>query len=76
MSVRKSETGKTVYFEIGIWYDDNSGKIHVSAPSVSDFGITTVRYNPKRKRGHPHLFQKLAQCLRESGVSVPEKPGG
>ena len=58
-------TGKTVRLEVGVWYNESTGNIHMSAPSVPGFKVTTVRRDPASKRGHPHLFEKLALCLRD-----------
>ena len=69
--MKASKTGKTVYFEIGIWYREDTGKIHMSAPGVPGFKLTTVNCDPSSKRGHPHLYKKLAQILRDKSVSAP-----
>ena len=68
--MRKSKPGKSVYFEIGVWYDETQGAIHVTAPGVPGFH-TTVRQDPRLKRGHPNLFDKLAKCLRDKGAPAP-----
>ena len=69
--MRQSKRGKTAYIRMGVWYNEATGNIHMSAPGVPGFKLTTVRQDPKSKRGHPHLFTKLAHFLRDSGVSAP-----
>ena len=68
--MRKSKPGKSVYLDVGVWYDEEQGHIHITAKDVHGFH-TTVNSNPSSKRGHPNLFDKLAQCLRESGAPAP-----
>jgi len=69
--IRKSGRGdKTVYAEMGIWYDATTDQIRLSIPR-SDWFVTTVRRDPKGKRGHPNLFAKLARCLKEAGAPYP-----
>lgn len=67
--VRKSKNGKTIYLQVGVWYNEDHDRIHIAA--TKEF-ITTVNANPKSKRGHPNLFKKLARSLREHGVPAPE----
>jgi hypothetical protein len=62
---------KTVRIEIGVWFNESTGNIHLSARGVPSFKVTTVRRDPASKRGHPHLYEKLAQCLRDHGVPAP-----
>jgi hypothetical protein len=69
--IRKSEKGNTVYLNVGVWYDANTGHIHMTLPH-SDWFHTTVNGDENSKRGHPNLFAKLARVLREEGVPSPE----
>lgn len=68
--MRTSKPGKAVYLEIGVWYNEEHDRIHVTAKDVKGFH-TTVNANPSSKRGHPNLYRKLAVCLREAGVPAP-----
>ena len=72
----KRRPHKTVRLEIGIWYNEAKEDIRISAPGVPGFKLTTVRRDPTSKRGHPHLFGKLAQYLRDQGVPAPEVMSG
>ncbi len=58
---------KRVNMAIGIWYNEESGHIHIQS---SDFGgfISTVNRNPESVRGNPNLYNKLACCLKEAGA--------
>ncbi len=67
----KGEAPKTIRLEIGVWYKESTGNIHMSAPGRPGFKVTTVHRDPTSKRGHPHLFEKLAQCLRDHGAPAP-----
>ena len=66
--MEKSDTGRTVYPRIGIWYREDSGHIHLS---IEGQGFSTVGADPAGKRGHPHLYRKLARLLREAGAEHP-----
>ena len=68
--MRRSKPGKTVYLEIGVWYNEDQESIHITAKGVDGFH-TTVNRNPESKRGHPNLFDKLAKCLRDSDAPAP-----
>ena len=63
---------KTVHLEAGVWYDTKDDKIHIAAKGDQGF-ITTVNRNPASLRGHPNLFRKLAQYLRDHDTPAPEE---
>jgi hypothetical protein len=70
--IRKSEKGgNTAYLNVGVWYNPESGHIHITLPHSGWFH-TTVNGNENSKRGHPNLFGKLARALKEAGVPGPE----
>ncbi|MDD9991124.1 MAG: hypothetical protein OXP75_04955 [Rhodospirillales bacterium] len=69
--MRKSKPGRSIYLEMGVWYDEATGSIHMTAKGVHGFH-TTERRDPELKRGHPNLFDKLAKCLRDSGAPAPQ----
>jgi hypothetical protein len=70
--IRKSETGdNTAYLNVGIWYDRETGHIHMTLPH-SDWFHTTVVQDADSKRGHPNLYAKLSRALQEAGVPGPE----
>jgi hypothetical protein len=62
-------TDKTVKLNVGIWYNEATGHIHIAA---KDQFIATVTSDPKSKRCHENLFGKLAKCLREAGAPAPD----
>ena len=69
--IRKSERGgNTAYLSIGAWLDKDNGHIHLTLPHSKWFH-TTVSPDPSSARGHPNLYRKLAQALREAGVPAP-----
>lgn len=70
--IRKSEKGgNAAYLNVGIWFDPDSGHIHITLPR-SDWFHTTVTDDPTSKRGHPNLYGKLARALKEAGVPGPD----
>ena len=74
--LRKSEKGNTVYFGIGIWFDEEGNCIQIRhAPETKPDGVqlvTTVRADPSSKRGHPNLFRQLSKVLRDNGAPAPD----
>ncbi|KKW89720.1 hypothetical protein [Sphingobium chungbukense] len=60
---------KTVKLDCGIWYNDESGHIHIAAAGAF---ISTVSNDPKSKRYHPNLYRKMAKALRDAGAPAPE----
>jgi len=70
--IRKSEKGgNTAYLNVGIWYDANTGHIHMTLPH-SDWFHTTVTNDADSKRGHPNLYGKLAKALQIAGAPGPD----
>ena len=61
-------TGKTGEVTIGLWFDEEAGDIHLGIPG---HGLSTVNPERESKRGHPHLFNKLAKVLRDQGKPHP-----
>lgn len=70
--MRVSGNGKSVHLEIGFWLHDD-GSIHVTSNEVDGFHIAVNR-SPTRRNGHPTLFRRLAQCLRDFGAPAPLDP--
>lgn len=68
--MRKSKPGNSVYLEVGVWFNQETGKIHMTAKDGDGFH-TTVNDDPVSKRGHPNLYMKLAKCLRKAGAPHP-----
>jgi hypothetical protein len=61
-----SKPGKSVYVRMGVWWDENQGHIHLTAPGVEGFH-TTLNSTP----GSNNLFRKLAKLLRDEGAPHP-----
>lgn len=59
---------KTVRLDVGIWYDQKSRYIKISAKGAF---ISTVSNDPESKRYHPNLYKKLAKCLHDAGAPGP-----
>ncbi|MET3599604.1 hypothetical protein ABID12_001543 [Martelella mangrovi] len=68
----KSERGgRTAYLRMGVWYNEETGHIHMTLPNSGWFH-TTVCADSKSKRGHPNLYAKLARALKEVGSPGPD----
>lgn len=59
---------KTARLDVGIWFNEASGHIHIAAKGAL---ISTVSNDPGSKRYHPNLFRKLATTLRDAGLPHP-----
>lgn len=70
--MRKSKPGNAIYLEVGVWYDEARGSIHIASNDVPDLH-TTVHADERRKRGYPNLFRKLAKVLRDGGAPAPQE---
>jgi hypothetical protein len=66
--VEKSDSGRTIYPKIGVWFREETGHIHLT---IEGQGFSTVNAEPTSKRGNPHLFNKLARMLRAAGAAHP-----
>ena len=74
---RSRRGGKTVYAEVGFWWDERTKAIHLALPpskagEVETFHVA-VRPEPEKPSGHPSPFRELARCLRELGAPAPEE---
>ena len=63
-----SNSGRTTYPKIGIWYAEDDGHIRLS---IEGQGLTSVSNDPKSERYHRTLYAKLAGVLREAGAVCP-----
>ncbi len=71
--MKKSKTGRTAYLNLSIWYNEDTGHIHMVIPDTGWFH-TTVNDKPDSTRQHKNLFHKLARCLQEAGLPAPKHP--
>jgi len=67
---RSEKGGHTIYMKVGVWYNAESGDIHLTVPESGWFH-TTVNNRPGSKRCHPNLFAKLARALKEADAPHP-----
>jgi hypothetical protein len=61
-------SGKTAYPRIGVWFNEDSGHIHLE---IAGHGLSTINDKAASARGNPHLFNKLAKALRDAGKPHP-----
>ena len=59
---------KTVKLDVGIWFNEKSGHIHLAA--AGSF-ISTISNDPSSKRYHPNLYMKMTKALRDAGAPAP-----
>ena len=59
---------KSTQIEISMWWNERDESIHIGMPGKR---ITTVNRKSDSVRCHEHLFNRLAQCLREAGRPAP-----
>jgi hypothetical protein len=64
----RSDSGRTVYPKIGVWYAEEDGHIRLS---IEGQGLTSVTDDPASERYHRTLYQKLTEVLREAGAKSP-----
>lgn len=57
-----------INLNVGVWYDKDTGEIKMEIPGED---LTSVKNDPKSKRGNPSLYTKLARALRTRGVEHP-----
>ena len=69
--IRSSKKGNAAYLNVGVWYDAETGHIHITLPNSKWFH-TTVNDKPSSKRAHHSLFTQLARAMKEAGIPHPE----
>ena len=70
--IRRSERGgNTAYLNMGVWYDRETGHIHMTLPKSGWFH-TTVNAEDGSVRCHKNLYGKLARALVEAGAPAPD----
>lgn len=66
-----SKQGKSVYVQVGIWLNEDTGHIHLTVPET-DYFHTTINANEGSARCHKNLYAKLGRFLRENGAPAPD----
>ena len=67
--MRLSEKGRAVSTEIGFWLEDD-GSIHMTIKGHRS-GHVAVNADPKKRNGHPTLYRRLAEALRDARAPTP-----
>ena len=62
---------KTGRLDVGIWWNRDTGHIHISAKNQF---ISTVNTDPGSARCHENLYWKLAKALKDQGLPHPDLP--
>lgn len=62
--MRRSKTGRAVYTQIGVWREPN-GSIHMTLKGIKN-GHVAVTPDPGKRNGHPTLFARLDQLLKDA----------
>ena len=66
-----SKKGNAIYFNVGVWFNEDDNSIHMTAPDFHGFH-TTINDRDGSKRCHQNLHMKLARALKEAGAPHPE----
>jgi hypothetical protein len=66
--MKRSKKGKAIYTQIGVWRESD-GSIHLTLKGVKN-GHVAVNADPSKRNGHPTLFARLDQLLKD----VPPQP--
>jgi hypothetical protein len=61
--MKRSKKGRAVYTQIGVWRESD-GSIHLTLKGVKN-GHVAVNAEPSKPNGHPTLFSRLDQLLKE-----------
>ena len=64
------KTVRTAQAHLSIWYNEETGHIHLAIPD-SSFFVTTVNDVDGSKRCHRNLYKKLARYLLQEGLPGP-----
>jgi hypothetical protein len=68
--MKRSKKGNAVYTQIGVWREPN-GSIHLTLKGVKS-GHVAVNADPSKPNGHPTLFARLDQLLKEAPPPLGE----
>jgi hypothetical protein len=78
--MKRSKKGKAVYTQAGVWREKD-GSIHMTLKGVKN-GHVAVNADPGKRNGHPTLFARLDQLLKDAPKTPDEvrvvfvSPGG
>lgn len=61
---------RTVYVEVGTWFDERDRSIHLATQELPN-GHIRVTNDPSKVNGHPQLFDMLAKLLHKAGAPGP-----
>jgi hypothetical protein len=64
-----AEDGRSVSLNVKFWLEDD-GSIRMTSDAEPSLRVIS-KNDPERPLGHPTLFKRLAQCLRNMGVPAP-----
>ena len=64
-----SRKGNAVYAEVGFWLEKDDS-IHMTIKDDAS-GHVAINSEPGRRNGHPTLYARLANALREAGAPAP-----
>jgi hypothetical protein len=75
--MKLSKSGKTVNFEVKIWWNPKDRKIRLESKESRSFILTvsnepSKKNDPSKTRYHPKLFRELTKILRAAGAPGPE----
>ena len=68
--MKRSKKGAAVYTQIGVWREPD-GSIHLTLKGVKN-GHVAVNADPSKRNGHPTLFARLDQLLKDAPPPLGE----
>ncbi len=68
--MQRSRKGKAVYTQVGVWREQD-GSIHMTLKGVKN-GHVAVNADPAKRNGHPTLFARLDQLLKDAPAMPDE----
>jgi hypothetical protein len=68
--MQRSKQGKAVYTQVGVWRESD-GSIHMTFKGVKN-GHVAVNADAAMRNGHPTLFARLDQLLKDT-PKMPEE---
>lgn len=68
-TMQVGEDGRSVSLNVKFWLESD-GSIRMTSDAEPSLRVI-IKNDPERPLGHPTLFKRLAQCLRNMGVPAP-----
>ncbi|MFC7737562.1 hypothetical protein ACFQX4_17330 [Roseomonas sp. GCM10028921] len=74
MDVDEGERPTSATLKMTFWWDESETIRMVIATTQGEIiqgSLVEISDNPRRANGHPHLFELMAEMMRQAGVAAP-----